>query len=85
MFILRNVLSPLQQEFKHRCNGDERGAWFVYTLLAVLLRISLLHTLPTCCDACKRYLDCRLPNAGFTHSWPHQNCLGRAYGLRCGL
>lgn len=36
MFILRNILSPLQEEFKHRCNGDERGVWFAYTLLAVI-------------------------------------------------
>ena len=36
MFILRNILSPLQQEFNHRCKGDERGVWFVYTLLAVI-------------------------------------------------
>ena len=36
MFILRNILFPLQQEFKHRCKGDERGVWFVYTLLAVI-------------------------------------------------
>ncbi len=36
MFILRNILLPLQQEFNHRCKGDERGAWFVYTLLAVI-------------------------------------------------
>ena len=36
MVILRNILSPLQQEFNHRCKGDERGAWFVYTLLAVI-------------------------------------------------
>ena len=33
MFILRNILFPLQQEFNHRCKGDERGVWFVYTLL----------------------------------------------------
>ncbi len=36
MFILRNILHPLQQEFKHRCKGDERGVWFVYILLAVI-------------------------------------------------
>ena len=36
MFILRNILSPLQHEFKHRCKGDERGVWFVYPLLAVI-------------------------------------------------
>lgn len=36
MFTLRNILLPLQQEFKHRCKGDERGVWFVYILLAAI-------------------------------------------------
>ena len=40
MFILRDILSPLQQEFKHRCKGDERGVWFAYT--EVPLRIILI-------------------------------------------
>lgn len=44
MFILRNILSPLQQEFKHHCNGDERGAWFVYTLLAVITHFTSSRT-----------------------------------------
>ena len=85
MFILRNILSPLQQEFGGRCNGDERGAWFVYTLLAVLLPISLLRILPVCCVAYKHCSVCSLANADSIHSWRHQNCLGHPYGLRCGL
>jgi len=44
MFILRNILSPLQREFGGRCNGDERGAWFVYTLLAVVTHFTSSHT-----------------------------------------
>jgi len=44
MFILRNILSPLQQEFKHHCKGDERGAWFVYTFLAVITHFTSSHT-----------------------------------------
>jgi hypothetical protein len=36
MFILRNILFLLQQEFYHRCKGDEPGVWFVYTLQAVI-------------------------------------------------
>lgn len=44
MFILRNILSPLQQEFKHLCKGDERGAWFVYTLLAVITHFTSSRT-----------------------------------------
>ncbi|MDH5553521.1 MAG: hypothetical protein OEX82_09365 [Nitrosomonas sp.] len=44
MFILRNILSPLQQEFKHRRKGDERGAWFVYTLLAAITHFTFSRT-----------------------------------------
>ena len=44
MFILRNILSPLQQEFKHRRKGDERGVWFVYTLLAVITHFTSSRT-----------------------------------------
>ncbi len=44
MFILRNIFLPLQQEFKHRCKGDERGAWFVYTLLAVITHFTSSRT-----------------------------------------
>ena len=36
MFILRNILTPLQDEFKHSRKGLERGTWFIYTLLAVI-------------------------------------------------
>lgn len=85
MFILRNILFPLQQEFNHRCKGDERGVWFVYTLLAVIAHFLLLHAAPTYCDACKHCSGCRLVSADFTSSWPHQNCLGHAFGRRCGL
>ena len=35
MIILRNI-PPFQQKFSHRCRGNERGAWLVYTLLAVI-------------------------------------------------
>lgn len=85
MFILRNILFPLQQEFNHRCKGDERGVWFVYTLLAVITHFTssrsanLLRCLQVYCS------DCRLVSADFTSSWPHQNCLGHAFGRRCGL
>jgi hypothetical protein len=44
MFILRNIFLPLQQEFKHRYKGDERGAWFVYTLLSVFTHFTSSRT-----------------------------------------
>lgn len=44
MVILRNILSPLQQEFNHHCNNDERGIWFIYTLLAVITHFTSSRT-----------------------------------------
>ncbi len=50
MFILRDILTPLQQEFKHSRKGTERGVWFIYTLLAVITHSP--HPVPqTCYDA----------------------------------
>ncbi|MCB1935360.1 MAG: transposase [Nitrosomonas sp.] len=44
MLILRDILSPLQQEFRYRCYGEERGVWFVYTLLAVITHFTSSRT-----------------------------------------
>ena len=35
MFILRDLLTPLQQAFSQTAQGQKRKDWFVYTLLAV--------------------------------------------------
>ena len=85
MFILRNILFPLQQEFNHRCKGDERGVWFVYTLLAVITHFTSSRSANLL--RCLQVLFglSRLVSADFTSSWPHQNCLGHAFGRRCGL
>jgi len=44
MFILRDILSPLQEQFKHSSKGDERGVWFIYTLLAVITHFTSSRT-----------------------------------------
>ncbi len=44
MFILRDILAPLQEQFKHSCKGSERGIWFVYTLLAVITHFTSSRT-----------------------------------------
>lgn len=31
MFILRNILIPLQNQFSSSRKGAERGVWFIYT------------------------------------------------------
>ena len=37
MFILRDLLTPLQREFSDTPQGQKRKVWFVYTLLAVVV------------------------------------------------
>ncbi|MEA3292350.1 MAG: transposase, partial [Pseudomonadota bacterium] len=37
MFILRDLLTPLQQQFSQTSQGQKRAVWFVYTLLAVVV------------------------------------------------
>jgi len=44
MFILRNILTPLQDEFKLSRKGDERGIWFIYTLLAIITHFTSSRT-----------------------------------------
>lgn len=53
MFILRDLLRPLQDEFSSTDLGHERGRWLVYTLLATIVPFTssrtsnLLRTLET--------------------------------------
>ncbi len=37
MFILRDLLTPIQQEFSTTKQGKRRSVWFIYTLLAVVI------------------------------------------------
>ena len=37
MFILRDLLAPLQEEFSNTKQGQKRQVWFAYTLLAVVV------------------------------------------------
>jgi len=53
MFILRDLLAPLQAEFSDSDLGRERARWLVYTLLAAIVPFTssrtsnLLRTLET--------------------------------------
>ena len=45
MFILNDLLRPLQAAFKDTEEGQERGHWFVWVLLAVIvLGLALYRT-----------------------------------------
>ena len=37
MFILKDILVPLQEEFSKTNQGQKRKVWFAYTLLAVVI------------------------------------------------
>ena len=44
MYILHSLLSELKEEFVHSRKGEERGAWFIYTLLAIILPFTSSRT-----------------------------------------
>ena len=37
MFILHDILKKLKKEFSHSRKGEERGTWFIYTLVAIII------------------------------------------------
>lgn len=44
MFILRDLLQPLQACFPDNNSGKERGIWFVYTLICVMIHFTSART-----------------------------------------
>jgi len=83
MFILRDILIPLQAQFEHSRKGAERGTWFVYTLLAVITHFTSSRTsnLLRCLQTLFELPVCQRRS---TPSWPRQNSLGNACGQPCG-
>lgn len=53
MFILKDILSPLQEQFSNTKQGQKRKVWFAYTLLAIVVPFTssitsnILRTLQT--------------------------------------
>jgi len=37
MFMLHDILKKLKKEFAHSRKGEERGTWFIYTLIAIII------------------------------------------------
>ena len=37
MFMLHEILKKLKKEFAHSRKGEERGTWFIYTLIAIII------------------------------------------------
>ena len=44
MHILHSLFSELKEEFVHSKKGEERGAWFICTLLAIILPFTSSRT-----------------------------------------
>lgn len=44
MFILRDLLTPLQTAFSDTEKGQERATWFIYTLVAILIPLTCART-----------------------------------------
>ncbi|MBT4036260.1 MAG: hypothetical protein HOE61_16150 [Candidatus Marinimicrobia bacterium] len=40
MFILRDILTPLQQDFADTVEGKKQSIWFAYTFLAVMVPLT---------------------------------------------
>ncbi|HDL07242.1 MAG TPA: transposase [Desulfobacteraceae bacterium] len=37
MFILHDIFKKIKKEFAHSRKGEERGTWFIYTLIAIII------------------------------------------------
>jgi len=59
MFILYQLLRKFKDDFSHSKKGEERGAWFTYTLLAVIIPFTSSKT--------SNLLRCLHTVFGFTH------------------
>jgi len=44
MLILHDILGKLKNEFAHSRKGDERGTWFVYSLVAIIIPFTSSRT-----------------------------------------
>jgi hypothetical protein len=44
MIILQDILGKLKNEFAHSRKANERGIWFVYTLVAILMPFTSSRT-----------------------------------------
>ena len=69
MFILYDILGKLKNEFAHSRKGDERGIWFVYTIIAIIIPFTSSKT-RTSSGALKLFSD--LPGYARNdsiHSW----------------
>ena len=44
MFILHDILEKIKNEFAHSRKGNERGIWFVYTIIAIIVPFTSSRT-----------------------------------------
>ncbi len=56
MHTLHSLLNNLKEEFASSRKGEERGVWFVYTLLAIILPFTSSNPHP--CNQGQRRMKC---------------------------
>ena len=84
MNILHDILEKLKNEFALSRKGDERGGWFVYTLVAIIIPFTSSKT--------SNILRCLNTLFGLpayakndsTRSWLRPRSPGSGYGKPCG-
>ena len=84
MFILRDLLTPLQQQFSTTEQGQRRAVWFVYTLLAVVVPFTSSMT-SNLLRALHTLFGLPPSVSGFMPSWPARRCPGHGCGGPCGV
>ena len=83
MFILRDLLLPLQEEFSNTKQGQKRKVWFTYALLSAVVPFTssitsdLLRTLQT-------LFELEIQSQRFYVLWRVHRCPGKHYGAQCG-
>jgi hypothetical protein len=93
VFILRDLLPPLQAAFSNTTLGRERATWFTYTLLAVVvpftssMSANLLRTLTTLFGLAlsqRRFYTFRSPDLGDFNLTPAPRNLSTAWSFHGG-
>ena len=64
MFILHQLLRKFKGDFAHSRKGEERGVWFIYTILAVIIPFTSSKT--------SNLLRCLHTVFGLTHISPRR-------------
>lgn len=84
MIILHDILQKLKNEFAHSRKGSERGIWFVYTIIAIIIPFTSSKTsnILRCLNTLFGFTGIRKNDS--TPSWLRPRSLGIGYGKLYG-